>query len=45
MWVRRKSATQPTSGALTASQHANSRNTPSTRTIVEGRSDSRVWAI
>ncbi|EUA42901.1 phage integrase family protein [Mycobacterium xenopi 3993] len=32
-------------GALTASQPANSRSTPSTRTIVEARSDNRVWAM
>ncbi len=41
----RTSATQPPSGSLTASQQANSRNTPSTRTIVEARSESRVWAM
>ena len=32
-------------GALAASQEANSRSTPSTRTIVDGRNDSRTWAM
>jgi len=36
---------QTTWGALAASQPANSRSTPSTRTIVEARSDNRVWAM
>ena len=42
MCARRRSATQTTSGAFAASQPANSRSTPSTRTIVEAGSDRRV---
>jgi hypothetical protein len=45
MWRRRRPATQVTSGALAASQQANSRSTPSTRTMVEARSDRRTWAM
>ncbi len=44
-WPAGSLAAAPTSGALAANQQANSRSTPSTRTMVEARSDRRTWAM